>query len=69
MKKLMIYCIMLYRKYVSPFKRSSCRFHPTCSRYAMDAIEKYGCLKGGYLAIKRILKCHPFNHGGYDPIK
>jgi putative membrane protein insertion efficiency factor len=49
--------------------KPSCRFYPTCSQYAIDAIKKYGCLKGGYLAIKRIFKCHPFHPGGYDPVK
>ena len=47
---------------------SACRFYPTCSVYAMQAVEKYGALKGGYLAVKRILKCHPFHPGGYDPV-
>jgi putative membrane protein insertion efficiency factor len=46
-----------------------CRFYPTCSEYAIEAIKKYGALKGTFLAIKRILKCHPFHEGGYDPLK
>lgn len=46
-----------------------CRFQPTCSKYALEAVEKYGFFKGGYLSIKRILKCHPFHPGGHDPLK
>lgn len=61
--------IKFYRKYISSLKRPSCRFYPTCSEYALEAINKYGALKGGFLSIKRILKCHPFNKGGYDPVK
>lgn len=61
--------INVYRKYISPLKRPTCRFTPTCSQYALDSITKYGTIKGLYLATKRILKCHPFNSGGYDPIK
>lgn len=69
MKKVLIFFIRLYRKYISPLKAPSCRFNPTCSQYAIDAIEKYGALKGGFMAIKRILRCNPFNKGGYDPVK
>ncbi len=61
--------IRFYRKYISPLKKPSCRFYPTCSQYALDAIEKYGALKGSFMAIKRILRCHPYNKGGYDPVK
>ncbi|HHY64655.1 MAG TPA: membrane protein insertion efficiency factor YidD [Clostridiaceae bacterium] len=69
-KKLIIGLIKLYRKYLSPLKgRPTCRFYPTCSQYALDAVTKYGALKGTYLAILRILKCHPFHPGGYDPVK
>ena len=62
--------IKFYRKYISPIKRwrGCCRFTPTCSQYALEAIEKYGVIKGGYLSIKRILKCNPFHKGGYDPV-
>ncbi|WP_072832740.1 membrane protein insertion efficiency factor YidD [Clostridium collagenovorans] len=69
MKKLLICSINFYRKYISPMKAPCCRFYPTCSQYALEAIQKYGALKGGFLAIKRILKCHPFHPGGYDPVK
>jgi putative membrane protein insertion efficiency factor len=61
--------IKLYQVLVSPFMPSSCRFMPTCSAYASLAIDKYGIIKGGFLALIRILKCHPFHPGGYDPLK
>ena len=61
--------IRFYRKYISTLKKPSCKFYPTCSQYALDAIEKYGALKGSFMAIKRILRCHPYNKGGYDPVK
>ncbi|MBV4420034.1 membrane protein insertion efficiency factor YidD [Clostridium tyrobutyricum] len=69
MKKILIYLIKFYREYISPLKRSCCRFYPTCSEYALQAIEKYGFLKGGIMSIKRILRCNPFCKGGYDPVK
>ncbi|KPK46243.1 MAG: hypothetical protein AMK74_00905 [Nitrospira bacterium SM23_35] len=69
MRNLLIAFIKLYRYTVSPLLPTSCRFIPSCSAYAIDAITKYGCFKGSYLAIKRILRCHPFHQGGYDPVK
>ncbi|MDF2503227.1 MULTISPECIES: membrane protein insertion efficiency factor YidD [Clostridium] len=69
MQKIILSMIKFYRKYISLLKRPCCRFYPTCSMYAMDAITKYGVLKGGYMSIKRILRCNPFNPGGYDPVK
>ncbi|AOT70464.1 membrane protein insertion efficiency factor YidD [Geosporobacter ferrireducens] len=69
MKHIFILLVKFYRKYISPLKAPSCRFYPTCSQYALEAFEKYGAVKGGYLSIKRILKCHPFHTGGYDPLK
>lgn len=68
MRKFLIFLIKIYRKFISPLKPPSCRFYPTCSMYAIEAIEKYGAIKGSYLAIKRILRCHPLNKGGYDPV-
>lgn len=68
MKKLAIGLIKFYRKRISPLKPPSCRFHPTCSQYGLEAIERFGVIKGGYLTIKRILKCHPFHPGGFDPV-
>lgn len=69
MKKLLLKLICFYRKRISPLKKPCCRFYPTCSQYALEAIEKYGAVKGSYLAMKRILKCNPFFKGGYDPLK
>lgn len=69
MKQLLIGIIRFYRKYISPAKPSCCRFYPTCSAYALEAIEKKGALVGTFLAVKRVLKCHPFHPGGYDPVK
>lgn len=68
MKRLLVWLIRFYRKNISPAKKPCCRFIPTCSAYALEAIEKYGALKGGFLALRRILRCHPFNPGGYDPV-
>lgn len=66
MKRVLIALIEFYRKHISANTAPSCRFIPTCSRYALDAIEKYGAAKGGWLALKRISKCHPFHHGEHD---
>lgn len=69
-KRALILLIRFYQKYISPLKmRPTCRFYPTCSQYALEAVTKYGGIKGGYMAIKRILKCHPFHPGGFDPVK
>ncbi len=68
MKKLLIMMIQFYRLCISPLKPPTCRFVPTCSQYAIMAIEKYGALRGGWMAIRRILRCHPFHPGGYDPV-
>lgn len=68
MKKWTLYLVKFYQKYLSPILPKSCRFHPTCSQYTYEAIEKYGVSKGIYLGAKRILKCHPFHPGGYDPL-
>jgi len=68
MKKILIFLIKLYRKYISPLKRTKCPYIPTCSEYGLEAIEKYGAIKGGLLAAWRILRCNPFSSGGYDPV-
>ena len=60
--------IRFYQRAISPMLGSNCRFYPTCSNYTYEAIEKHGALKGIFLGIKRILKCHPFHPGGYDPV-
>ena len=66
MKKLLLALIRIYQKDVSPAFPPRCRFIPTCSQYAVEAIEKYGALKGGWLALKRLSKCHPFHFGEHD---
>ena len=69
MKKLLLSLIRFYRRSISPLFPPSCRFVPTCSQYALEAIEKYGAGRGGWLALKRFLRCHPFHKGGwYDPV-
>ncbi len=68
MKKLLILLIQFYQVCISPRHPGCCRFIPTCSAYAKEAIEKYGVIKGGKLAIKRILRCRPGKPGGYDPV-
>ena len=68
MKKILIGLVRVYQKYLSPLKgHSTCIYFPTCSQYAVEAIEKHGALKGGLLAVWRILRCNPFSKGGYDP--
>ncbi|MDO5517220.1 MAG: membrane protein insertion efficiency factor YidD [Clostridium sp.] len=69
MKKLLISLIKFYRKFISPGKAPCCKFRPTCSQYALDAVNKYGAFKGGIMAGYRILRCNPFSKGGYDPVK
>ncbi len=68
-KKFLIGSVKFYRKYLSPLKgHATCIYTPTCSAYAIEALEKHGVLKGSFLAMKRILKCNPFSKGGYDPV-
>jgi len=69
MKRMFMLLIKFYRMFISPLKPPSCRYIPTCSEYALIAVEKYGALRGGWMAVKRILRCHPFHKGGYDPVK
>ncbi|MFQ5455775.1 MAG: membrane protein insertion efficiency factor YidD [Nitrospirota bacterium] len=69
MKKIFISIINLYQLCVSPLSSPVCRYIPTCSVYAKDAIERYGLIKGLFLTILRLLRCHPFHPGGYDPVK
>ncbi|MCL5116812.1 MAG: membrane protein insertion efficiency factor YidD [Firmicutes bacterium] len=68
MKYVVLGLIRLYQRYVSPMTPPSCRYVPTCSQYAVESVSKYGALKGSWLAIKRISRCHPFHEGGYDPV-
>ena len=58
-----------YRRFISPLLPPSCRFTPSCSLYALQAIEKYGLLRGGFMGVRRVLRCHPFSEGGFDPVK
>ncbi len=68
MKYLLIGLIRIYQLIVSPYIPSSCRYHPTCSEYGVEALRKYGAVKGTWLAVKRIARCHPWSRGGYDPV-
>jgi len=68
-KSLLIALLRFYKLAISPFLPSACRFSPTCSVYAAEAISKYGALRGSGLAVRRLLRCHPFSAGGYDPVK
>lgn len=68
MKKILIRLIRLYQRYISPVKSTRCPYFPTCSCYGLEAVEKYGAVKGGALAVWRILRCNPFSRGGYDPV-
>ena len=67
-KTLLITLIKGYRLLISPLFPPDCRFHPTCSQYAIEALETFGIIQGSWLALKRILRCHPYHPGGYDPI-
>ena len=67
-KRCLLWLVRFYRVSISPMHQPCCRFIPTCSQYALEAIEKYGAIKGGYLALRRILRCNPFHKGGYDPV-
>lgn len=68
MKALLLAAVTFYRRFISPVTPPSCRFIPTCSEYALEALEKYGAAKGLWLTVKRLSKCHPFHKGGYDPV-
>ncbi len=68
MKKPMMAAIRFYQKHITPGLPPRCRYIPTCSEYALEAVERYGAVKGGWLAAKRIARCHPFHKGGYDPV-
>jgi len=67
-KKIVVFLIRLYQKGISPLLPPSCRFYPTCSAYAIEAVEKHGALKGSGMGLLRILRCNPFFEGGYDPV-
>jgi putative membrane protein insertion efficiency factor len=67
-KKLALFCITIYRHAISPLLPPSCRYIPTCSEYAFVAIQRYGLIRGGWMGLKRISRCHPWHPGGYDPV-
>lgn len=68
MKYLLIFVVRAYQVVLSPLLPAACRYQPTCSHYAVEALEKHGALRGGWLAVKRIARCHPFRPGGFDPV-
>lgn len=68
MKYLLILIVRAYQYVISPYLPSNCRYEPTCSQYTVEAFKKHGALKGGWMAIKRISRCHPWAKGGYDPV-
>jgi putative membrane protein insertion efficiency factor len=67
-QKAVLWLIRFYQEALSPHLRPSCRYYPSCSAYALEAVQKHGALRGSFLAIKRILRCHPLHAGGYDPV-
>jgi len=69
LKKLFLLLIALYQQVISPYLPKSCRYYPTCSSYTREAIIRYGALKGSWLGIKRIIRCHPLHPGGFDPLE
>ncbi len=69
MKILLIAIVKLYKYLISPILPGSCRFVPSCSEYSIEALKKYGALKGAYLSVRRVARCNPFNPGGFDPVK
>jgi uncharacterized protein len=68
MRKVAVALIVMYQRVISPMLGPACRYQPTCSEYAREAIERYGVARGGWLGMKRISRCHPFHKGGYDPV-
>ncbi|MEO8027538.1 MAG: membrane protein insertion efficiency factor YidD [Bryobacteraceae bacterium] len=69
MREVVILLLRGYKRFLSPLLPSACRFHPTCSEYMRDAVEKHGAVRGVYLGVRRLLRCHPFHAGGFDPVR
>jgi len=69
MRELIITALRLYKRWISPALPSACRYYPTCSEYMIDAVERYGAARGVVLGVRRLLRCHPFHAGGYDPVQ
>lgn len=69
MKSVLLYLISFYQRFLSPLFPRTCRFYPTCSQYCHEAISKYGVIRGGFMGLCRLMKCHPFHPGGYNPVK
>ncbi len=68
MRELLMAALRLYQRWISPMLPSACRFHPTCSMYMLEAVERYGSVRGVWLGLKRLVKCHPLHRGGFDPV-
>lgn len=68
MKRILVFLLRVYQYALSPMLGRSCRFHPTCSQYGIEAVQKYGALRGGGLTLRRVCRCHPWNPGGFDPV-
>jgi putative membrane protein insertion efficiency factor len=68
-RRCVLALLKAYRLIISPLLPASCRFYPTCSSYAIDAVTRYGVISGGWMALKRLLRCHPFDAGGFDPVR
>jgi len=69
MRKTLIAILRVYKRFISPLLPSACRFHPTCSEYMMEAVSKYGAARGVWMGTRRLLRCHPFHAGGFDPVR
>jgi putative membrane protein insertion efficiency factor len=67
--QLLLTILRFYKRWISPMLPSACRFEPTCSEYTMEAVERHGALRGTWMGIRRLLRCHPFHHGGFDPVR